>query len=215
MYPTTTTPNTPTVATLPGICPAGSALRDADVQDILLTYRQTGDPACMGELFRRYHGQVVRLCRVILGCEMQSHDIAMDIFEFLHHHLRRKQVLKFWPWLRVVCRNKCFEVQKKRQEQYVALMTIDAWLADGGALPCDTTEYWSQLKPKSALYRFIRALNPQQQTCIHLFFFEGLSYKAISKETGMSLREVKSNLQNGKKTLRRRMEHTTIFARGK
>ena len=48
----------------------------------------------------------------------------------------------------------------------------------------------------------ILKLNQQQRTCINLFFFENKSYKEIVEITGMTDKQVKSYLQNGKRNLK-------------
>jgi RNA polymerase sigma-70 factor (ECF subfamily) len=48
----------------------------------------------------------------------------------------------------------------------------------------------------------LRHLNPEQKTCIRMFYMEKKSYQAIASETGFSLLQVKSYIQNGKRNLR-------------
>ena len=48
----------------------------------------------------------------------------------------------------------------------------------------------------------ILKLNQHQRTCINLFFFENKSYKEIVEITGLTDKQVKSYLQNGKRNLK-------------
>jgi len=48
----------------------------------------------------------------------------------------------------------------------------------------------------------LQHLNPEQKTCIRMFYLEKKSYQAIASETGFSLLQVKSYIQNGKRNLR-------------
>jgi RNA polymerase sigma-70 factor (ECF subfamily) len=52
----------------------------------------------------------------------------------------------------------------------------------------------------------IAMLNPEQKTCIELFYLQKKSYQEISNMTGQSANEVKSNIQNGKRNLKIKME---------
>ena len=45
-------------------------------------------------------------------------------------------------------------------------------------------------------------LNPEQKTCITLFYLEKRSYVQISEQTGFSMMQVKSFIQNGKRNLK-------------
>jgi RNA polymerase sigma-70 factor (ECF subfamily) len=45
-------------------------------------------------------------------------------------------------------------------------------------------------------------LNKEQQLCLTLFYLEKRSYTEIAADTGYSMMQVKSNIQNGKRNLR-------------
>ena len=46
-------------------------------------------------------------------------------------------------------------------------------------------------------------LKPEQRLCVELFFLKDKSYKDIMRETGLSLNEIKTHLQNGKLNLKK------------
>ena len=48
----------------------------------------------------------------------------------------------------------------------------------------------------------LKELNPEQQQCVTLFYLEKKSYQAVSDETGFSMLQVKSYIQNGKRNLK-------------
>ena len=48
----------------------------------------------------------------------------------------------------------------------------------------------------------LEELNPEQKSCITLFYHHKKSYQQISEITGYSLLQVKSNIQNGKRNLK-------------
>ena len=53
-----------------------------------------------------------------------------------------------------------------------------------------------------ALESAILKLKGKQKQCIELFYLQQKSYEQISKLTGYSINDVKSNLQNGKRNLK-------------
>lgn len=64
------------------------------------------------------------------------------------------------------------------------------------------------------MHESIKNLNPEQQQCVTLFYLQKKSYQQIADETGYSLLQVKSFIQNGKRNLRlmiqRRKEENQI-----
>lgn len=52
----------------------------------------------------------------------------------------------------------------------------------------------------------LKHLNKEQKTCIRMFYLEKKSYQGIAKETGFSMLQVKSYIQNGKRNLRLLLE---------
>jgi RNA polymerase sigma-70 factor (ECF subfamily) len=48
----------------------------------------------------------------------------------------------------------------------------------------------------------LQELQPNQQQCISLFYIQKKSYRQISDETGFSLMQIKSFIQNGKRNMR-------------
>ena len=52
----------------------------------------------------------------------------------------------------------------------------------------------------------LKHLHPEQKTCIRMFYLEKKSYQSIAQETGFSLLQVKSYIQNGKRNLRLLLE---------
>jgi RNA polymerase sigma-70 factor (ECF subfamily) len=52
----------------------------------------------------------------------------------------------------------------------------------------------------------IQHLNKEQKTCIRMFYLQKKTYQMIAAETGYSLLQVKSHIQNGKRNLRLLLE---------
>ena len=48
----------------------------------------------------------------------------------------------------------------------------------------------------------LKELNADQQLCVTLFYMEKKSYQQITEQTGYSLMQVKSHIQNGKRNMR-------------
>ncbi|MFX4593062.1 sigma factor-like helix-turn-helix DNA-binding protein, partial [Acinetobacter baumannii] len=61
-----------------------------------------------------------------------------------------------------------------------------------------------QLKEQNLIWleQSLPSLQTDQRTCVTLFYLEKKSYQEISMATGLSLLQVKSHIQNGKRNLR-------------
>jgi DNA-directed RNA polymerase specialized sigma24 family protein len=55
------------------------------------------------------------------------------------------------------------------------------------------------------LEKSVNHLKNEQKLCIELFYLKDKSYKDIVKETGFTLNEIKSHVQNGKANLKKMM----------
>jgi RNA polymerase sigma-70 factor (ECF subfamily) len=55
----------------------------------------------------------------------------------------------------------------------------------------------------------MKNLSAEQKQCVSLFYFQKKSYQEIAAETGFSLLQVKSYIQNGKRNLRLIIEKKT------
>lgn len=59
------------------------------------------------------------------------------------------------------------------------------------------------------LHQALEQLNDAQRKCVDLFYLQDKTYQGVSEETGFSMLQVKSYIQNGKrnlKTIIQRME---------
>ena len=48
----------------------------------------------------------------------------------------------------------------------------------------------------------LKELNDEQQQCVTLFYMQKKSYQEIAEQTGYSMMQVKSHIQNGKRNLK-------------
>jgi RNA polymerase sigma-70 factor (ECF subfamily) len=48
----------------------------------------------------------------------------------------------------------------------------------------------------------LKELNNEQQQCVTLFYLDKKSYQEISEQTGFTMMQVKSHIQNGKRNLK-------------
>jgi len=169
-------------------------------EELLAKYKRTGDPAYVGQLYRRYDHKVLGVCLFYLKDERESQDAAMEIFVNLLENGRNYRVQNFNSWIYQVTRNYCIKYLQKqlgRRELYTDEFE--------GNLFVENEELDTLLYREAVLDRLCEAieeLNEGQRTCIVLFYFKRLSYKEIERNTAYSAKEIKSHIQNGKRKLR-------------
>jgi RNA polymerase sigma-70 factor (ECF subfamily) len=77
------------------------------------------------------------------------------------------------------------------------------------ATPDETTDKNNYIEKDKALTDMAEALlqlNKEQQLCVTLFYLEKKSYQQVADQTGYSLMQVKSHIQNGKRNLKLQLE---------
>ncbi len=178
--------------------------------ELVSKYRNSGDNAYIGELFQRYTHLVYGVCMKYLKNQEESRDAVMDVFEKILVELKRHEVENFKPWLYFVAKNHC--LMKLRKETslrthrdgfkrfYTDFMEFEdvSHLLNGKA---DDTQVVDFLKSG------VNELKDEQRFCIELFYFDNKSYQEVAEQTGYSLLQVKSFLQNGKRNLKIYLQH--------
>ena len=183
-------------------------LHTAADAELLSAYRDTGDSAALGTLYKRYAHLVFGVCLRYLHDEQNAEDAVMEIFHKLHAYLREHDVAYFPTWLHAVSRNHCLmELRKRRPEVTVHL--VPERPADAAA---DAEFARERERLLTAVETNLDRLRPEQKLCLELYYFQEKSYKEIADTTGFSLAEVKSHLQNGKLNLKKIVGRTLFVA---
>jgi RNA polymerase sigma factor (sigma-70 family) len=76
-------------------------------------YKDSKNKDYVGELYRRYTGFVVAVCRNYLNNTADCEDACMQIFEKLFNDLLRFEVANFKSWLHVIAKNHCMMILRK------------------------------------------------------------------------------------------------------
>ena len=66
----------------------------------------------------------------------------------------------------------------------------------------DKEELFLNEKTYDYMAEALKELNQEQQLCVTLFYIEKKSYQQISEQTGYTLMQVKSHIQNGKRNMK-------------
>lgn len=170
---------------------------EAGDEELLISYRDTGDLAVLARLYERYMSLVYGVCLKYLKNEEQSKDAVMQIFEELLAKVNRYEIKQFKSWLYTLSRNFC--LMQLRADKKWAQENLDGVME----LAVDLhPEYEALQDDLQALERCKAKLPQAQKVSINMFYLDEKCYKEIAETTGYTLNEVKSAIQNGKRNLK-------------
>jgi RNA polymerase sigma-70 factor (ECF subfamily) len=166
-------------------------------EELVALYVNTSDKKYIGVLFERYSYMVLGVCYKYLKNKEESRDAVITIFEKLFMALKEQHIDTFRPWLHTVARNYCLMQLRKKKLPEAEKDIID--LAEKINDAEEEKQYTEENLQKLEIA--INQLKPRQKRCIELFYLQQFSYADVAAQTGYSLKEVKSYLQNAKRNL--------------
>lgn len=178
-------------------------------EDLVSRFAKTQKEKYFAELYRRYRHLSFGVCLKMMKNESDSLDVVADVFRILFEKLPSANIKSFRSYLYTVSRNECIAKLRKRKTE----MNKMADLKTMQDKPLDFVENKklialldNEISIDVKVEEAVKSLRDEQQTCVHLFFYENKSYKEIADQTGYSEKQVKSYLQNGKRNLRLMLE---------
>ncbi len=181
--------------------------------EFVAAYKASGDLELLGELYERYMDMVYAVCFKYLRDEEESKDAVMHLFEQLATDLKRHEIQNFKSWLHTVARNHCLMYLRSREASLLKVNMPDDErdedaLVEQQLMVADD-EYALELEQNlTQMTGCLAKLPRDQQTCLELFYLQQKSYVEVADLTGLSLKQVKSNLQNGRRNLKICLEKT-------
>lgn len=169
-------------------------------QELLEQFYADHNNEWLGILLQRYTLLLLGVSMKYLKNEEEAKDSVQQIFLKVIQELQKYKVEYFKSWLYMVAKNHC--LMKIREKQGKITTEINDRLA---TKPGEDTDRQALLENDQTLELMdlsLKELNPEQQQCVTLFYLQKKSYQEVSEETGFSMLQVKSYIQNGKRNLR-------------
>ncbi len=173
-------------------------------EELVHRYRNSFDTKYIGALYQRYTHLVFGVCMKYLRNATDAEDATMQIFEKLISDLKKHHVTAFKGWLYMVVKNYCMmefrkgSVEMKRKSE---LLVHTETIVEN-----HDEEHLHEAADKEFILEHLNEgidqLKENQRICIELFYLKDCSYAEISKMEGMTINEVKSHIQNGKRNLK-------------
>lgn len=168
-----------------------------DDDKLLDDYRAGGDIAVLGKLFQRYMSLLYGVCLKYLGDDELAKDAVMGIFEELVAKVKQHEIKQFRGWLYVLARNYC--LMQLRNDKKMDVINLDDVMENTQFLHPDEKYNEDHM---TILERCMEKLPLKQKQSVELFYLQEKCYKDIVDETGFSMNDVKSYIQNGKRNLK-------------
>ena len=169
-------------------------------QELLEQFYTDHDNEWLGILLQRYTLLLLGVCMKYLKNEEEAKDSVQQVFLKVIQELHKYKVEYFKSWLYMVAKNHCLMKLREKQGKFTAEINERQM-----AQPDEETDRQALLQNDHALELMelaLKELNPEQQQCVTLFYLQKKSYQQISDETGYSMLQVKSYIQNGKRNLK-------------
>lgn len=171
--------------------------------ELILQYKKGGENSLVGELYKRYSHLVYGVCLKYLKNEEESKDAVLQIFENLLTDLKKHDIINFKSWLHSVARNHCLMFLRKQQTKQKRVNEYEATYQHEEAFdaPFSVHEQVEKEVMLTQMEQALTTLKEEQRICIELFFIKEKCYNEVADETGYTIKQVKSYIQNGKRNL--------------
>jgi len=169
-------------------------------QELLEQFYAGHDNEWLGVLLQRYTLLLLGVCMKYLKNEEEAKDSVQQVFLKVIQELHKYKVEYFKSWLYMVAKNHCLMRLREKQGKFSTEINERQM-----AQPDEETDRQALLQNDHALELMevaLKELHTEQQQCVTLFYLQKKSYQQISDETGYSMLQVKSHIQNGKRNLK-------------
>jgi RNA polymerase sigma factor (sigma-70 family) len=176
-------------------------------QELLEEYRHRRNKEALGFLLQRYTLLLLGVCMKYLKLEEEAKDTVQQVFSKAIVEVDKYPVEHFKSWLYTIARNYCFMQLRNKMHP----LPEDAIEKNGNVLHQELfEETLGRIKEKEKILEYLedalQHLQTNQRECLSLFYLEKLSYRQIGEKTGLSLLQIKSYIQNGKRNMRLMIE---------
>ena len=168
-------------------------------QELLERFYADHDNQWLGILLERYTLLLLGVCMKYLKNEELARDSVQQIFLKAITEMQKYRVEYFKSWIYMVAKNHCLmQLRDKPGKNTVEVKeSIPAEIDE-----TDKEDLLLNEKTYQYMEESLKELNPDQQLCVTLFYIEKKSYQQITQQTGYSMMQVKSHIQNGKRNMK-------------
>ncbi len=169
--------------------------------ELLAHFQRTGRPDDLVPLYQRYGELIYGWCLRYLRTPQRAEDAGAEIFTELLRKLPKHEVTNFRAWLQTLVRNHCLMQLRKEKRDPVQIPAVPLMQSGGWEhLRSEETDGPVDTRP---LHHCLNQLRAEQRQCIRLFYLtDGASYGSVAAQLNLSVGQVRSHLQNGRRNLK-------------
>lgn len=168
---------------------------------MLRRYKADKNSDWIGILFDRYAVLLLGMCMKYLKNEEDARDSVQHIFLKVLSEISKHDIQYFRAWIYQVAKNHCLMQLRRKNTRYKEELSDKNM--PGTA---EQEDIAGAMREKDLLLdnmgQALETLSPEQRTCVEMFYLRKLSYQQIAEQTGYSMLQVKSYIQNGKRNLK-------------
>jgi RNA polymerase sigma factor (sigma-70 family) len=176
-----------------------NALAHIEDKELLDKFYTDGNNQWLGILLERYTLLLLGVSMKYLKNEEEAKDAVQQIFLRVITELPKYKVDYFKSWLYMIAKNLC--LMKIREKHGRVPVELTDQMASSEDM-FTRAELLLKDQTLELIEEGLNELNAEQKLCVTLFYLEKKSYQRITESTGLSLLQVKSYIQNGKRNLR-------------
>lgn len=170
--------------------------------ELLQNFYKDHDNRWLGILLPRYTLLLLGVCMKYLKNEEDSRDCVQQIFLKVINELHKYKVDYLKSWIYMIAKNHCLMKLRDNKNTY---LEWNEKIAPEDHINFDKTDLIEKDRLLHKLQEALNQLNPDQKRCVDLFYLQKKSYSEVASLTGLTLLQVKSYLQNGKRNLKKIM----------
>ena len=179
-------------------------------EELLKHYKQSGNKDLFADLFKKHVSVVYGTCLFYLQDKDEAQDATMQLFEKLMLDINNREIDNFKGWLSFVVRNHCISIIRKNKSQSKNIKSYYEFeYEDANYVTEEKINSVSDDVMLENMKQCLPKLKENQRLCVELFYLNDKSYQDIANQTGFTLNEIKSYIQNGKRNLKLLLEDQT------
>lgn len=178
---------------------AKDAFAHIEDKELLNKFYSDGNNQWLGILLERYTLLLFGVCMKYLKDEEEAKDAVQQIFLKVITELQKYKVDYFKSWLYMIAKNLCLMKIRDRHGRIPVEISEHMTAPEDSITRSDLLE---KDKTLSLIEEGLSELNAEQKLCVTLFYLQKKTYQQITDSTGLSLLQVKSYIQNGKRNLK-------------
>ncbi len=177
-------------------------------EDLILLYKKEKSNLIMDNIYKRYGHLLLAIAIKYIRNREEAQDIVMNLFEKLGDKIAKHDIQNFKSWLHSTLKNECL-MHLRKTKKINSTATIEN--LENIVSESDSEEFY-QTKEKvfNQLESSLAELKNEQRKSVELFYLENKSYVEIAEILNISLNNVKSAIQNGKRMLKLKMENKGV-----